>query len=249
MHLLPAGHGQSRLTGDTRAMVAARRRFLARGYYESVSDAINRHGLAHLAASRAGARPVAAVDVGCGDGYYIGRLARSAGVGGGCFCGLDVSREAVRVAARAWPDVCFLVNDVKHRICVADGGADVLLNVFAPRSPSEFGRVLRPGGLLLVAIPGAAHLGELRAMLPLLGLEEDKPERTAARLAGSFALAGDEALEYDREMPAEDILDLLRMTPNHWHLEDAALAGVAALDPVRVTISMRLLRFRRNGSS
>jgi 23S rRNA (guanine745-N1)-methyltransferase len=122
--------------------------------------------------------------------------------------------------------------------------------VFAPRSPSEFGRVLRPDGLLLVAIPGDAHLGEVRAMLPLLGLEEDKLERTVARLAGSFALAGEDALEYDREMPAEDILDLLRMTPNHWHLmDDAALAGVAALDPIRVTISMCLLRFRRNGSS
>jgi 23S rRNA (guanine745-N1)-methyltransferase len=249
VHLLPAGHGQSRLAGDTRAMVAARRRFLSGGYYEPLSETINHHGVGHLAAAGTEDRTVAAVDVGCGDGYYIGRLARAAGVGGGCFYGVDVSREAVRLAARAWPDVCFLVNDVKHRVCVADGGADVVLNVFAPRSPSEFGRVVRPDGLLLVAIPGAAHLRELRAILPLLGLEEDKAERTVARLAGWFALAGDDALEYDREMPAEDILDLLRMTPNHWHLDDAALADVAALDPVRVTISMRLLRFRRAGSS
>jgi 23S rRNA (guanine745-N1)-methyltransferase len=257
VHLLPAGHGRSRLTGDTRAMVTARRRFLERGYYEPLSEAINAHGAAHLEAGgsprRAGGARVA-VDVGCGDGYYIGRLARAlaaapdAGHGPLCCYGVDVSREAVRVAAQGWPDVTFLVNDVKHRLCVADGGADLLLNVFAPRSPSEFGRVLRPGGLLLVAIPGGSHLAELRATLPMLGIEDDKPERTAARLAGAFELAGDDALDYPREMPADHILDLLRMTPHHWHLDDDALEGVASLDPVEVTISMRLLRFRRTAS-
>jgi 23S rRNA (guanine745-N1)-methyltransferase len=259
VHLLPAGHGRSRLTGETRAMVTARRRFLERGHYEPLSEALIARGAAQLEASRTAGRaagePVAAVDVGCGDGYYIGRLARAvatapdAGSAPACCYGLDVSREAVRVAARAWPDVLFLVNDVKHRICVADSGADLLLNVFAPRNPTEFARVLRPGGLLLVAIPGESHLAELRAVLPMLGMEEDKAERTVARLVGGFELAGDEALEYDREMPAEDILDLLRMTPHHWHLDDDALAGVASLDPVRVTVSMLLLRFRRTVSA
>jgi 23S rRNA (guanine745-N1)-methyltransferase len=259
VHLLPAGHGRSRLTGDTRAMVTARRRFLERGHYEPLSDALIARGGAHLEASRAvrtvAGGQVAAVDVGCGDGYYIGRLgravatARNPGSAPACCYGLDVSREAVRVAARAWPDVLFLVNDVKHRICVADSGADLLLNVFAPRNPTEFARVLRPGGLLLVAIPGGGHMAELRAKLPMLGMEEDKAERTVARLAGGFELAGDEVLEYHREMPAEDILDLLRMTPHRWHLDDDALAGVASLDPVRVTVSMLLLRFRRTASA
>jgi 23S rRNA (guanine745-N1)-methyltransferase len=258
VHLLPAGHGQSRLTGDTRSMVTARRRFLERGYYQPLSDAVVTHGVAHLEASLAAraatGERAAAVDVGCGDGYHIGRLARvlaaAPAIGGRACCyGLDVSREAVRLAARAWPEVLFLVNDLKHRICVADGGADLLLNVFAPRSPAEFARVLRPGGLLLVAIPGRDHLAELRAMLPLLGMEEDKPERTVARLAGGFELAGDEALQYDREMPAADLLDLLRMTPHHWHLDDDARARVASLDPVRVTVSMLVLRFRRTASA
>jgi hypothetical protein len=50
-------------------------------------------------------------------------------------------------------------------------------------------------------------------------------------------------------MPAADLLDLLRMAPHHWHLDNDAPARVASLDPVRVTVSMLVLRFRGTASA
>src|SRR5690606_9551157 len=162
-----------------------------------------------------------------------------------CFIGVDVSKEAVRLAARAYPDVVFLVNDVKHRVTVADGSVDVLLDVFAPRNPGEFARVVRDGGLLLVAIPGDDHLRELRERLPLLGIEPGKRERTVEQFAGAFRLESEEVVEYRRELGAEEVVDLVGMTPSAWHVEEDALAEAATWGAVTVTVSVLVMGFRR----
>jgi len=250
IHLLPAGHGRSGIQGDTAEMVRARRRFLERGYYEPLARAIEARVLGHLAGRGAvradGAAPPTIIDVGCGEGYYIGRLERAVAAAGGdgCFVGVDISRDAVRLAARAHRGVRFIVNDVHHRICVADRSADVVLDVFAPRNPREFARIVREDGLVLVVVPGDDHLEELRGVVPLLRIGEAKEERTAERLGERFELAGREGLRYTIEPTGDDVADLLRMTPNRWHLDEAALALAAAADRLSITVSVALLAFR-----
>lgn len=243
VHLLPTGHGRSKIRGDTAEMVRARRRFLARGYYEPLTAAvvgrvmsIQREGLT-------------VVDVGCGEGHAIGRVwaalephARDLRP---CLIGVDISRDALRLAARTYKNVLFLINDIGHRICVADGSVDVLLDLFAPRNPVEFGRIVRPGGLAVVAIPAEGHLKELRSELPLLGIEEEKRERTIERLRPFFELAEEERFEYARVLDADAVRDLLRMTPNYWHLNDAVLGALASTEPRPVTFGFILLSLRR----
>ena len=48
---------------------------------------------------------------------------------------------------------------------VRTGWADVLLNCFSPFAQEEFLRVLRPGGRLIYAVPGAEHLFQMKAVL------------------------------------------------------------------------------------
>ena len=45
---------------------------------------------------------------------------------------------------------------------LADQSVDAVLNMFAPRNPGEFHRVLRPNGSLIVVRPTVDHLAELR---------------------------------------------------------------------------------------
>lgn len=246
VNLLPAGHGRSKRHGDSAGMLVARRRFLERGYYEPIARAIEEHGTGHLSEVRAGGHVSGAmtiVEAGCGEGYYIGRLARSAASARDCFIGFDISRPAVRMAARAHRNVTFIMNDVHHGISLADSSVDLLLNIFAPRNPAEFGRVMRPGGLLMVTIPGEGHLRELRALFPLLGIEPGKRERTVALFERAFSLVGEEAIEYRVAMDGGDAADLLAMTPNFWHVDEASLAAAAALGGLEVTIACTILRF------
>jgi 23S rRNA (guanine745-N1)-methyltransferase len=250
-HLLPAGHGQSKLQGDTREMITARRRFLEGGHYEPLSSAINAFAQRHLDARSPDGKELVAVEVGCGDGYYIGGLARALSQTlpehTSCFFGVDLSKEALRRAARTHAQVRFLVNDVHHRLCFADGSVDLLLNIFAPRNATEFERIVATRGWLLVAIPRDDHLNELRTKLPLIGIDPQKWERTVDQLKG-FELETHERLEYDRTLGADQVTDLMRMTPNYWHIDEAILARVADWDPVQVTVAVDLLGFRRRGS-
>ncbi|GGX31327.1 hypothetical protein GCM10010341_60970 [Streptomyces noursei] len=91
------------------------------------------------------------VDVGCGTGYYLAgvldQLPDPRGLG------LDASVRALRSAARAHRRAAAASWDVFRPFPLVDQAADVVLDVFAPRNPSEFHRVLRPSGRLIVVRP------------------------------------------------------------------------------------------------
>jgi 23S rRNA (guanine745-N1)-methyltransferase len=160
---------------------------------------------------------------------------------------LDASRAALRQAARAHPRIGAVRCDVWRALPLADGAADLLLDVFAPRNGAEFARVLRPAGTLLVVTPTAGHLRELVSTLGLLRVDADKEERVAAGLASLFRQDGQEVLAQPMELSRTGVAALVGMGPSAWHADparlDKAIAGLP--EPVRVTASVRLARYRR----
>ncbi len=197
-NLLVAQHRTRGIEGDTLEMLRARRRFLAQEHFEPLRRLLAETVTAELSGSDAAgaARPSAStapvvLEAGCGEGSYLGAVSealREQGIDA-VAAGTDVSKAAVRLAAKAHPDAAFFVADVNRRIYVSDASIDVLLDVFAPRNPAEFARVVAPGGVLVIVIPADDHLGELRREFGLLQIEEDKEAKVLARLAEGFELA------------------------------------------------------------
>src|SRR5690606_32361645 len=72
-HLLPVQKKRSLDPGDSKEMVAARRRFLEGGFYQPIAAALSKATLADLAP---GAN-ASCLDAGCGEGYYLRRLAEA----------------------------------------------------------------------------------------------------------------------------------------------------------------------------
>ena len=136
--------------GDTAEMVEARAAFLGSGHYAPLRESVV------AAAVRDAGTPAVALDAGAGTGYYLEGLA--AAVPGLFPVALDVSKIALRRAARRLPGGIGIVWDVWRPLPVADASVDVLLNVFAPRNAPEFVRVLAPGGRLVVVTPRPGHL-------------------------------------------------------------------------------------------
>ncbi|PWK64397.1 23S rRNA (guanine745-N1)-methyltransferase [Streptomyces sp. CG 926] len=221
--------GTRATSGDDAAMVQARDRFLSTGIYAPIREVGAR--LAAHAVSEQGT----VVDVGCGTGYYLaGVLDRMPGARG---LGLDTSVRALRAAARAHDRAAAAAWDVFRPFPLADAAADVVLDVFAPRNPAEFHRVLRPTGRLIVIRPTERHLSELRARLPsIVAIDPVKEQRLHQVLNPFFEAAVTEQVEYSASLTRLDALDLVAMTPSARHVSRADLNDGGVL-PDQVTVS------------
>lgn len=224
-------------SGDTAAMVEARAEFLAAGHYRPIADAV-------VAAVAAADRPVGALaEIGSGTGCYLdaaARVLREQGLE--CAVGIDLSKPAAAYAARRHRDLEFVVADAEARIPLRDSAAAVVLSVFSPRPGAELGRVVCPGGELIVAFAGPRHLERLRERLDLIGIHEDKLDRLGERLEPWFDLVSTTPVEYEIRLGTEDARRLVLMGPNAWHGSDPATLEGEHTDLVSVVVT----RFRRS---
>ena len=240
---------------DTADMVAARYNFLSAGHYRGLAEAIADAAVPALAGpeGRRGANTPdglgpAVLDAGTGTGHYLrtlldrtlldrtppGRIPIVA-------IGLDISKFALRRAARMNPDAVNLVSDVWQPLPVADGAVDVVSVVFAPRNAAEFARVLRPDGRLIVVTPRPGHLAEVAGHTGMLGIEPAKEERLAASLEGLFSPLATQELDLELSLTPEDISNLALMGPAGHHLDQGRLATRVAALPPRTAVSARFL--------
>ncbi len=236
---------RKKLPGDAKEMLTARREFLAQGHYQPLSNLINNLVSTHIPVS---ASPPTILDAGCGEGYYIGHLQQSllAHNYQAQYIGLDISKDAVRMAARRYKQVCFVVANIKERLVFVDAAIQVILNIFAPRNPSEFARVLAPNALLLVIIPGSDHLQQLRSTLHLLNIEEDKEQKVIAQFTPFFDFVTSSPLSYTLQFGHKDILQTVMMTPNYWHLTQEVRERIEQVETLETTMSFNGLVFRRS---
>ncbi|GGZ31352.1 ubiquinone biosynthesis protein [Streptomyces inusitatus] len=214
--------GARATSGDDAAMVRARDRFLATGRYLPIRRAVARLAVTgtDTGTSTSTSTDVrrTVVDVGCGTGYYLAgvldRLPDARGLG------LDTSVRALRAAARSHERAAAASWDVFRPFPLAGGTADVVLNVFAPRNPSEFHRILRPAGALIVVRPTGRHLAELRGRVrAMVAVDPAKEERLHRALDPYFEATATERVEYRMSsLTGQEAPDLVGMTPSARHM-------------------------------
>jgi 23S rRNA (guanine745-N1)-methyltransferase len=112
-----------------------------------------------------------------------------------------------------------------------------VLSVFGPRNAAETARVLTPGGTLIIAAPGSAHLGEIREPLGMIGIDERKPERIA-ETHRDYADVDHAAVRYDLELDHADLTALVSMGPSAHHITPAALAASVRALPSTVAVTV-----------
>ncbi|MFD7583316.1 putative RNA methyltransferase [Kitasatospora sp. NPDC059817] len=225
-------------TGDTAEMVAARADFLAAGHYRPIADA--------LAEAAAAADPEGLVaDLGAGTGHYLAHVLDA--LPGRVGAALDISKFALRRAAKAHPRIGAVVCDAWRPLPLRDASAGLMLNVFAPRNGPEIRRVLLPGATLLLVSPTARHLRELVGALGLLSVDEEKQRRIDEKLGPYLTPAGQRQVEFTLRLGPDDVRTVVGMGPSAWHTDpDRLAAALAELpDPVEVTASVTVAAYRR----
>ncbi|GAA2023221.1 methyltransferase domain-containing protein [Agromyces tropicus] len=230
-------------SGDDRSMLAARAELLEGGTFAPIADAIVTAAstAAAMTPPEAAAQRLRVADLGCGTGYYSARLADE--IPDVDVLLADRSPDAVRMALRAVPDATGVVLDIWRPLPLRDAVADVILDVFAPRNPDEFARVLRPAGRLVVVVPAANHLHQLRSRGMLLDIPPEKDAAVTDRLGGAgFMRSAATRVEY--AVDADGALQrlLTGMGPSAHHA-DALSAASDGSGPQEVTVSVDVLSF------
>lgn len=222
--------------GDEKQMVMARRRFLDRGYYQPLADAVCTKVCGMVS------KPAAVIDAGCGEGYYTRQMAQQLAERGllSQMIGIDISKSATQYAAKRDAQTQYVTAST-YQMPIAAYSADLVVSLFAPTPAQEFLRVLRPDGAVLCVVPGEMHLWELKCAV------YDTPYRNREekhRLDG-FVLTDCTHVEYQVTIDRpEDIRTLFAMTPYSHRTPAEGKRRLEALESLTVTLSFALLTFR-----
>jgi 23S rRNA (guanine745-N1)-methyltransferase len=218
INLLQPQDRRSKQPGDTTAALAARRRLHDRGVTEPLLKAI-----AEITAASPGD---VVLDAGCGEGFYLGTLARQAGFHGH---GIDISVPAIDAAARRYSECEWIVANADRFVPYADRSFTLVLSITARMNANEFRRVLRDDGRLLIALPAPDDLVELR------GAGRDRAARTVETFA-NFKLTGQRRVTTTAGLDADAVHDVLHSIYRPMRSRPA--------EAMRVTFSLDLLLFR-----
>jgi 23S rRNA (guanine745-N1)-methyltransferase len=219
INLLQPQDRRSKNPGDTADAVAARRRLHDRGVTEPLLRAI-----AEMVAAGAGD---VVLDAGCGDGFYLGSLARQIGFDAH---GVDISIPAVDAAARRYPECEWVVANADRSLPYGDRSFSIVLSITGRMNADEFRRVLRDDGRLLVALAAPEDLIELR------GVGRDRVDRTVETFAKDFTLVDRRQVTTSTDLDAAAVHDVLLSIYRPMRAQPA--------EAMRVTFSLDLLLFR-----
>ncbi len=246
LHLLPSSQMHSKIPGDNKQMVKARRDFLIKGYYQPVSDLLNQEVLRHCKKGT----ELQILDAGCGEGYYTGRLAHALQQAQVEYhiTGLDISKFAVDVAAKSAskdpqiaPHLQYGVASV-FELPVKDHSCHVLTNLFAPVCMEEYSRVLKRGGILTFAVTSTKHLWELKQSIYDQPYENEKFDHEYE----GFSMIGKEKVTTTISLPCQqDIDNLFTMTPYYYKSSVETVQKLHSLGSLSTCIDVDVITYRK----
>lgn len=242
VNLLQPQDRRSLDAGDSAEVVAARRRLALAGHDHELLGALGDE-LVALAGPRGELR---LLDVGCGEGSILvglqARLTTALGRAPEAW-GVDLSVPAIDAAARQAKDLGWVVANADRGLPWPEASFDAALSITARLLPAELHRVLRPGGLALLALAGSDDLIELREEVLGEGQERDRVPRTLAEFSELFALERQLRLSTTVQADRSLIEDLLAITYRGGRRSREERA--ATLGTLKVTFSRDLLVLRR----
>lgn len=212
--------------GDDKTMVKARQDFLEKGYYSKMRDCVK--------SLIGGGKSV--LDAGCGEGYYTTAFAEKNTV-----VGIDVSKEALKIAARRCPNGRFAVASI-YDMPFENESVDVIVNIFAPDSPKEYLRLLSPNGRLITVTPMEDHLMELKAAV------YDKPYKNpyVSPEKNGFAILSSTEIKYTVSLNCnEDIRSLFKMTPYYYNTSEKDKAKLDPLPTLETRAEFLVTEYRK----
>ena len=222
--------------GDSKEAVRARTGFLDTDAYKKAAESI-------VDAAREYTNSDSIViDAGCGEGYYTNKLANICGG----ILGVDLSKFACGTASkrakREGRENALYATGSVFELPIADGSADVIVNIFAPCAEEEYTRALKDGGYLVVVGAGREHLMGLKTVI------YDNPYENEGRADLPKNMTHIKTLECKYDTTVEEngnILALFSMTPYYWRTSEGDKQKLEGLESLSTTVDFEINIYRK----
>jgi 23S rRNA (guanine745-N1)-methyltransferase len=238
VNLLQPTDRRSLTAGDTRDAIAARARLLDRGIGTTILNEVVRRAVTTKNEDDV------VVDLGSGAGELLAAIAGRAAV---TAVGIDLSTAAADHAARRYPSITWVVANADRRLPLLDRCVDVVVSLHGRRNPGECARCLTPAGLLMVAIPAADDLIELREKVLGEATTRERADALIAEHAASFEVRDQTVVRERHHATPEVLRDLLRGTYRAGRISEAQ--RIDTLSSIDVTLASEVIVFRRKPDS
>lgn len=254
VNLLLAQHRNSKVPGDNKEMVLARRAFLSENHYLPLANHIAqllKNELLVEQSAKASDHLISIFDAGCGEGYYLNAIADYLLDGMSLdnnrifhFAGIDIAKPAIQKAAKrklnnAQTKLEFAVAST-FNIPLTNHSQDAVIQIFAPSKTEEIHRILKPKGVWLTVNPSSDHLFELKEMV------YDKAEKHSpqSKEEVGFEILSADKIKFTMTLNTVDQREnLLMMTPFYWTISaDKKALLLEKLQKCSAHFDVKLLR-------
>lgn len=217
--------------GDNKQMIKSRKDFLELGYFDkllnTIIEEIKKLSLAnpHI------------LDLGCADGYYTNSISKVYPN----IIGLDISKEAIKYAAKNYKDIIFIVGNAKE-IPIKNNSIDLVINIFSPLFIDEINRVLKDNSYLIKVTPNSNHMLEIKEIL------YDKVYLTKEKSIddSTLLLTNEKNLSYKLKISNDDIINLFTMTPYSYKTSTQDIEKLKLITSLEVTLDFNISIYKKH---
>ncbi|MGF1726274.1 23S rRNA (guanine(745)-N(1))-methyltransferase [Photobacterium nomapromontoriensis] len=236
VNLMPAHHKSSKNPGDNKEMMQARRLFLEADHYLPLRNTVVSKLEQYLPNNAE-----QLLDIGCGEGYYTSAFANALQSHPALEVhGLDISKVAVRYAAKRYPQCHFCVAS-SHRLPFANQSLDGVVRIYAPCKADELQRTVKEGGIIVTVTPAARHLYQLKELIyDNVHLHDMQGETIEG-----FELIDDTQQHYAMTLTGAEATALMQMTPFAWKTSDTVWQQLAASTDFHCEADFSIRVYRR----
>jgi len=174
------------------------------------------------------------VEAGCGEGSLLSFLQQENP--GNRYIGMDISKEAVKMAAQQNGKISWLVADI-CKMPIKDESVDCIIDMLTPANYGEFNRILKQGAYIIKIIPNDHYLIELRQKLGLKLYENKEVDKFFFR---HFELVWQRQVKYSFACSPSVQEDIYIMTPMSG--KDRERGGREKVDSVTMDLSILIGR-------
>lgn len=239
VNLLLSNQKNSKIPGDNKEMVLSRKNYLEKGYYEGISNGVNK-----IVEDNLKTQDIKILDIGCGEGYYTNRLKEKLDELNvkNEIVGIDISKEAIISAAKSHKNIEWIVASASS-LPIEDESLDFIICMFAKIIPEEKMRTLKKGGKLIVVSTGENHLLQLKEVVYDSVRKEFYSPVEDLKIFKHLETVN---VKYETEiLERESIENLFNMTPYRWRSPQKGVERLFALDSLKTTVEVNIDIFEK----